>query len=149
MKNVKVMRRKKMKNQDRHKAKRSPSSRSSSFAFFSSPKVFAIIALGFLLLILVPLSKNYSRKRLIEREIAEISQEIAEFENKNKDLQEMISYLQSDQSLEEQARLNMGMRRPGESVAVVQGDFLDLIELERERPAPLPNWKKWQKHFFN
>ena len=125
------------------------SARSSSFAFFSNPKVFAIIALVFLLLILVPLAKNYSRKRLIKREIAEISKEISEFEAKNKDLQDMISYLQSDQSLEEQARLNMGMRRPGESVAVVQGDFLDLIELEKEKPAPLPNWKKWQKHFFN
>jgi cell division protein FtsL len=139
------MKQKKNKNQDRYEAKRS----SSSFAFFSNPKVFAIIALIFLLLILVPLAKNYSRKSLIEREIAEISQEISEFENKNKDLQEMISYLQSDQSLEEQARLNMGMRRPGESVAVVQGDFLDLINLEKERPAPLPNWKKWRQHFFN
>ncbi len=139
------MRRKKTENKNRPESKRN----SSSFAFFSHPKVFAIIALVFLLLILIPLAKNYSRKRLIEREIAEISQEIAEFENKNKDLQEMISYLQSDQSLEEQARLNMGMRRPGESVAVVQGDFLDLINLEKEKPAPLPNWKKWQKHFFN
>jgi len=142
---MQAMRKKKTENKNRQEFKRS----SSSFAFFSHPKVFVIIALVFLLLILIPLAKNYSRKRLIEREIAEISQEIAEFENKNKDLQEMISYLQSDQSLEEQARLNMGMRRPGESVAVVQGDFLDLISLEKEKPAPLPNWKKWQKHFFN
>lgn len=139
------MKQKKTKSQNRYETKR----KSSSFAFFSNPKVFVIIALVFLLLILVPLAKNYSRKSLIEREIAEISQEIAEFENNNKDLQEMISYLQSDQSLEEQARLNMGMRRPGESVAVVQGDFLDLINLEKEKPAPLPNWKKWWQHFFS
>jgi cell division protein FtsB len=140
-----IMKQKKTKIQNRYEPKRN----SSSFAFFSNPKVFAIIALAFLLLILIPLAKNYSRKRLIEREIAEISQEITEFENKNKELQDMISYLQSDQSLEEQARLNMGMRRPGESVAVVQGDFLDLINLEKEKPTPLPNWKKWRQHFFN
>lgn len=122
--------------------------KSASAAFFANPKVFVIIALLFLLLILFPLAKNYSRKALIEKEIEEINQEIIAFENQNYELQEMISYLQSDQFLEEQARLNMGMRKPGESVAVVQGDFSHLAAPEPVRPTPMPNWKKWYKYFF-
>lgn len=136
-------------NKNKNRVKHQNKHNSSTSAFFFSPKIFAIIALIFLLLILLPLAKNYSRKRLIEREIAEITQEINEFELKNTELKEMISYLKSDQSLEERARLNMGMRQPGESVIVIQGDFLDLIEIEKERPDPLPNWKKWRQHFFN
>ena len=122
--------------------------KSASAAFFANPKIFVIIALLFLLLILFPLAKNYSRKALIEKEIEEINQEILAFEKQNYELQEMISYLQSDQSLEEQARLNMGMRKPGESVAVVQGDFSHLAAPEPVRPIPMPNWKKWYKYFF-
>ena len=127
--------------------------RRSESGFFASwlvnQKVFAIIALIFLLLILVPLAKSYSRKRIVEKEIADIQQEIADFEAKNRELKEMVDYLQSDQSLEEQARLNMGMKKPGETVAVIQGDSFGTVMTEVERPAPLPNWRKWWQYFVN
>ncbi len=118
-------------------------------SWLANKKVFAIIALVFLLLILVPLAKNYNRKRIVEKEIADIQQEIAEFEAKNRDLKEMVDYLQSDQSLEEQARLNMGMKKPGETVAVIQGDAFGTVMVEAARPASLPNWQKWWQYFVN
>lgn len=123
--------------------------KSATFSLLTSPRIFAIVALIFILLILIPLAKNYSRKRLIEKEIAEISKEIEEFEAKNNELQDIASYLQSEQSVEEQARLNMGMRKPGESVAVVQGEFSNLINNTLESSEPVSNWKKWQRYFFN
>ncbi|HQO10989.1 MAG TPA: septum formation initiator family protein [bacterium] len=119
------------------------------YRFLVNPRTFAIIALVFLLLIFLPLAKNYSRKRLVEQEIAGIQKEIDDFEAKNRDLKEMIDYLQSDQSLEEQARLNMGLKRPGEIVAVIQEDTaVDAIS------SPVlvddsPNWQKWWRYFAN
>lgn len=117
--------------------------------FLANPRTFAIIALVFLLLIFLPLAKNYSRKRLVEQEIAGIQKEIDDFEAKNKDLKEMIDYLQSDQSLEEQARLNMGLKRPGETVAVIKED-----EAASALSVPVlvdhaPNWQKWWHYFVN
>ncbi|PKM88920.1 hypothetical protein CVU83_00935 [Candidatus Falkowbacteria bacterium HGW-Falkowbacteria-2] len=110
-------------------------------------RVFAIIALIFLLLILVPLAKSYSRKRLIEKEIEGIQQEIASFEAKNSDLKEMIDYLQSDQSLEEQARLNMGLKRPGETVAVIADSVVGVQVAETKEVVNPPNWQKWWRYF--
>jgi len=115
--------------------------------FLSSPRAFAFIALVFLLFILIPLAKNYSRKRLVEQEIAGIQKEIADFESKNKDLQEMINYLQSDQSLEEQARLNMGLKRPGETVAVIEDKYFDSEVSSPRLNYNSPNWKKWWQYF--
>lgn len=117
--------------------------------WFANQRAFAIIALVFLLLLLIPLAKNYSRKRLVEQEIADIQQEINDFESKNKELKGMIDYLQSDQSLEEQARLNMGLKRPGETVAVIQGEALGVTIPERETTVALPNWQKWWQYFAN
>ncbi len=115
--------------------------------WFANQRTFAIIALVFLLLLLIPLAKNYSRKRLVEQEIADIQQEINDFESKNKELKGMIDYLQSDQSLEEQARLNMGLKRPGETVAVIQGESLGVITPVRAEIIALPNWQKWLQYF--
>jgi cell division protein FtsB len=114
-----------------------------------NPRTFAIIALVFLLLIFLPLAKNYSRKRLVEQEIAGIQKEIDDFEAKNRDLKEMIDYLQSDQSLEEQARLNMGLKRPGEIVAVIQEDTAVNAISSPVLVDDSPNWQKWWRYFAN
>lgn len=136
----------KIKNISKYRQSRAQSS-SRLLRFFSSPSTFAIIALVFLLLILVPLAKSYSRKRLVEKEIAGIQQEIADFEAKNKDLKEMIDYLQSDQSLEEQARLNMGLKRPGETVAVIEGEISGPGVISPALVDQTPNWQKWWRYF--
>jgi cell division protein FtsB len=117
-------------------------------AWLANRRIFGIIALVFLLLILVPLAKNYSRQRLVADEIAGIQQEIADFEAKNKELRETIDYLQSDQSLEEQARLNMGLKMPGEKVAVIQSDAFGTVMPVELPKQSLPNWQKWWQHFM-
>jgi len=117
--------------------------------YLAGPKVFAIIALVFLLLILVPLAKDYSRKRIIENEIIDIQNQIADFENKNKDLKEMIDYFQSDASLEEQARLNLGLKRPGETVVVITDEDDNFFVDKPVVDAPVSNWRKWVQYFIN
>lgn len=123
--------------------------KSATFKLLSSPRVFTIIALIFIIMTLIPLAKNYSRQRLIEREVADISQTIDEYTEGSKELQELIQYLESEQSIVEQARLNMGMRKPGESVVVVQGDLSALEAPAKDIKEDIPNWRKWLKYFFN
>ncbi|MGE5425720.1 MAG: FtsB family cell division protein [Bacillota bacterium] len=117
--------------------------------WMSDKRMFIIIALVFLLFILIPLAKNYSRKRLVEKEIQGIQAEIADFEAKNKDLREMIDYLQSDQSLEEQARLNMGLKRPGETVAVITESEPGIALPEKDQEPARSNYSKWIEYFLD
>src|SRR5574344_816863 len=90
------------------------------YRLFSSQRFLAIIGLIFILLIVFPLAKVYTQKRLVEKEIDDVKAEIANFEKTNQDLRQMIDYLQSDQSLEEQARLNLNMKKPGEKVIGIE-----------------------------
>lgn len=117
--------------------------------FLASQLLVVFLGLVFLVLIAVPLLRNYSKKRAVEREIAEVKQEIAEFENKNRDLSAMLDYLQSKDSLEEQARINLGLKKPGENVVVVKG-----VDLAKKNEAisdqkVVSNWHKWIDYFLN
>lgn len=87
----------------------------------ASPKTFMVLALIVFIALIFPLSKNIGRRYRINQEIKGLEQEIKDTENKNTELQKLIEYLNSDQFVEEQARLNLGLKKPGEEVVVVKG----------------------------
>jgi len=116
----------------------------------SSQRFLAIVGLIFLLLIIIPLAKTYSQRRLVEKEIADVQKEIAEFESNNQELQEMIAYLESDQSLEEQARLNLNLKKPGEEVIIIEDKDLKKSQFqESSNQKQVSNFVKWWNYFFN
>jgi len=128
------------------------SSKSSNFFYrlVSSQRFLAIVGLVFLLMIIFPLAKTYSQRRLVEKEVADVQKQIADFESQNEQLREMITYLQSDQSLEEQARLNLNLKKPGEQVLVVEEKKpADSFDSTVETAAAGSNLVKWWKYFFN
>ncbi len=134
--------------------------------FLLNPKVQALLGLIIVGLIIFPLIKNVNQRRKVNREIKELEEEIKTVSDKNNDLKKMINYLESDQFLEEQARLNFGFKKPGEEVAVVKtnndgqatsssasgeaGNIYDIPGWEKSQPAKLvSNPQKWWKYFFN
>lgn len=87
--------------------------------FLFNEKILTFLLLLMIALLSVPLYNNFHRRQKINREISNLEAEINQAENKNTELQKLIKYLESDQFVEEQARLNLNMKKPGESVAVV------------------------------
>lgn len=116
--------------------------------FWTSQLLVFFIGLIFLLIILVPLLKNYAKQRAVANEIKDIQQEIADFESKNKDLSAMFDYLESNESLEEQARLNLGLKKPGEKVVVVQSEAINDGGATTTTSTTRSNWSKWWRYFF-
>ena len=120
------------------------------YRLFSSQRFLAIVGLAFLLVILFPLAKTYSQKRLIEKEIEDVKSEISGYEQKNKELEDLIIYLQSNQSLEEQARLNLNLKKPGEQVIVIEDKKIDLDTPQATSTVSnKSNLNKWWNYFFN
>lgn len=123
----------------------------SAFAvFFSSPLFLSLVLLGLLAAIIFPLYKNMTNRYRIDDEIKGLQAEIDALETGNKDLKKLLSYLQSDQFAEREARLNFGMKKEGESVVVIK---------EEDMPSPsgisddrsldkTPNPLKWMKYFW-
>ena len=119
------------------------------YRLFSSQRFLAIIGLILLFVIFLPLAKTYSQRRLVEREILGIQEEIAQFEKDNQELKDMLNYLKSDQSLEAQARINLNLKKPGETVIVIEN------QADNKNPDNVPeeeikksNFKKWFDYFF-
>ena len=117
------------------------------YRLVSSQRFLAIIGLIFLLLIIFPLARSYSQKRLVEKEIEGVQKQIAAFESQNQNLKDMVSYLQSDQSLEEQARLNLNLKKPGEQVVVIEAPKGNAGTAPAMTTAT-GNFSKWWRYFF-
>ncbi len=120
------------------------------YRLFSSQRFLAVVGMILLFLIALPLAKTYSQKRLIEQEIKGVENDIGQFEKDNQELRDMIEYLKSDQSLESQARLNLNLKKPGETVVVIE----DKTDIKNQEVIPnntseKSNFKKWFDYFFS
>jgi len=124
---------------------------SSISRFVNSQIFFTLLALALLVMILIPVYKNWQDRQAINREIADIQKEIEEYQNSNKEVRQMLNYLESEESLEAQARLNLGLKRPGEEVVVIKTE----VEEEKihnninNKKEELSNPKIWFRYFFN
>jgi len=87
---------------------------------FSSQVVLTIIGLLIIVFISIPLAKNVSKQYKFNKEIDNLKAEIGGLENKNSQLKNLISYLESDQFVDEKARLNLNYKKVGENVVVIK-----------------------------
>lgn len=104
------------------------------------------------------LGKEVIRKYQIENEIRQLEQEVTALENRNTELSSMIDYFDSDTYKEEQARLKLGMQKPGERVVAVLGvqtntDFAPDGSVSQVRSTgqedPRANPQRWWDYFFS
>ena len=130
---------------------------------FSNQKFFTLVGLIIIILISFPFAKNAIKQHKINKEINDFKKEIVNLQNKNTDLKKFVSYLESDQFAEEQARLNLNLKKSGEELTVIKIDALGLNLASssasdqifnipgREKVEPIPeisNPKKWLNYFF-
>ena len=117
--------------------------------FFMSQRFLAIVFLVIIVAISFPLLRSVSQRKAIEQEITDMKKDNEAYRNKSQELKEMIDYLQSDISLEEQARLNLGLKKPNEEVVVVNRQKINEVasttETEDGRTA---NWLRWIHYFI-
>ena len=128
--------------------------------FLFNSKTFAFIGLVIIVLISIPLAKVTSQRYKVDQEIKELEQEIIDLEKKNIDLKEFIDYLESNQFIEEQARLQFGLKKESEEVAVIKinGSEQNIDQDKTEdKAAPATvgsdkkqtaNLQRWLKYFF-
>ena len=110
--------------------------------------VLGLLILGF---VTYPTLKNYVKQKAIEKEISEIESEIAQYKDKNEDLRGMLDYLKSDQAVEENARLNLGLKKAGEKVIVItrSNKIEENSTSNNNAPVNLNNPERWWHLFFN
>lgn len=130
--------------------------KASSTKYIYGSTIFVLLGVTIIIMFGIPLIESINQRDQVESEISEIEQEIEDIRSENRDLENLIEYLESDQFLEEQARLNFGMKKKGESVVVVTENgkvagassaSSDISNTEEAESAS-SNYRKWFNYFF-
>lgn len=91
------------------------------------------------------LTNEISRRSKINAEITRLQQEIETLKNEQKGLSDIANYFESDYYLEEQARKQLSLVKPGETIVVVEDDSKSTIS----SASVESNIVHWMEYFFN
>ena len=108
--------------------------------------IFISVLLVILILSILKVGKELARRHQINKEINYLNQQLAEAQLNRDKLQDLISYLESDQYVEEQARSQLNLSKPGEKRVDLSlaPETLASQEVTDDRS----NAKKWFAYFF-
>ncbi|MDD5527648.1 MAG: septum formation initiator family protein [Patescibacteria group bacterium] len=120
---------------------------------FLTPYFFTLVCLIVIAMIILPVYRNARQRFAVNGEIVDLQKQIASLQSSNDDLAKLETYLQSDQFAEKEARLNLGLKMPGEHVAVIENSGLN-SQLDNGGSAndntdkKNSNIRKWWNYFF-
>ena len=117
----------------------------------------AVIVFEVLILVVISsaLAKEVVRRYQIQGEIRELQAEAEQLEQKKVELEDFIAYFSGDDYKEEQARLKLGLQKPGESVITVLGESTDISQGVEEvgvigqEEENISNPQQWWNYFNN
>ncbi len=125
-----------------------------------------LFVLNFVVIVFLSLSlgKEVVRNNTIQSEISALQVQAAELADENSNISALQSALQSESYIEREARLKLGMKKPGENVVVIQdeesvvtgegvvvdsSDPLGFVITDLSTNMALANPTKWWYYFFN
>ncbi|MBP9801976.1 septum formation initiator family protein [Patescibacteria group bacterium] len=108
--------------------------------------IFISVLLVILILSILKVGKELARRHQINKEINYLNQQLAEAQLNRDKLQDLISYLESDQYVEEQARSQLNLSKPGEKR--VDLSLAPETLASQEATDDRSNAKKWFAYFF-
>lgn len=123
-------------------------SRQTFWGKFYNSNVFIIFLSLFLIFSLFKVGKELFKRHAINREINNLNKQLVAVQQEKDKLQDLISYLETDKYVEEQARLQLNLSKPGENrIDMANNPQEKTVEIAVES-EDLPNWKKWFNYFF-
>lgn len=116
-------------------------------------KIALLIGCAVVVLVIVATVRESQRRRSIQREIRSIEDEIARIEQQRERLTDLVEHAGSPEFLEREARLRLGLQRPGETVLIVPDAATGSGAAGEGSPepgeAPPSNLRKWWQYIFH
>ncbi|MBI4437689.1 septum formation initiator family protein [Candidatus Uhrbacteria bacterium] len=130
-------------------------------------RLLIVVNLLVILFLALTLGRELVRSRSIDAQIAALQAQADELSASTQEMLDLQTAMQTESFIEREARLKLGLKKPGETVVVIQegteepvsdsGDAADPLGLvidEGEAPvnlraARLPNPFKWWYYFFD
>lgn len=110
--------------------------------------IFLLFAVFFFIASVINTSKKI---KLVNKEVESREQQRAKLKEEEKDLQEKLDEITSEEYFEKQVRNQLNLSKENEIVLILPDDetLRKLVpkDVEEEASAPVPNWKKWADLF--
>lgn len=116
-----------------------------------SSRWFLLVLLVVAILVAVSYGRAYYRDYQVRQEITRLQDEVKKLEAKKIETMEILQYVKSNNFIEEKARTELNLIKPGEKMVIVaSGTKLGGSELEtpKDYGQDLPNPVKWWRFFF-
>ena len=111
-------------------------------------KTALLVLLAIALFLVIGYTRAYYKNYLVKKEITRIEQEIESMEQKKLESLEILKYVMSDEFVEEKARTEMNMKKPGEHVAFMT-DYREVGQKTDRDDSRISNPKKWFRYFLH
>ncbi len=111
-------------------------------------KFFLIFCVVIFLVVLFYLAQGTVKSYKVNSEIADLENEIIHSDKQNQDLGQLISYLKSDAFIEQEAKLKLGLKKPGENLVVIPQSDSAQTENNVVANKETTNLAKWWGYFF-
>ena len=116
--------------------------------FFQS-RLFLVVLLVVSILVALNFARAYYQDINIRNEIERLENEVGQLEQRKIESLAILEYVTSDAFVEEKARTELNLRKPGEHVAVISQDESTMIQtqVEPESVRHLANPTRWWHYF--
>ncbi len=113
-------------------------------------RIFIGIALLASCAIAVGIARSVQRRSDIAEQVSALRRDIGTYESKRQELDRILRYVGTAEYREREARLRLGLKKPGEEVVVIPGlkGKTRGGETPAETPSEIPNWQRWLRYFF-
>ncbi len=128
------------------------STKSRGWQQFFSSQMFVIIIAIVAGMVMFQYGRVYYQDYQVKQEIARLEEQTKKMEARKVELLEVLKYVKSDSFVEEKARTELNLVKPGEEVVVVPNAARSINRQETETVVTsqqVPNYKKWFKYFIN
>ena len=108
--------------------------------------IFTLILIVLLIFSFIKVSKEVLLRYEINKEISALDTKLNSLEEKTEKMNNLITYLQTDEYIEEEARLKLNLSKPGEKQINLTARPSSSSEIEEKDPRT--NINKWFDYFF-
>lgn len=130
-------------------------------------RLFLAVNVAIFCLLLLSFGKEFARNYQIQREIHALQTQAEALSARHLEIQQLTQAIQTESFIEREARLKLGLSKPGEQVVVIGetggrsgtatgAESLEAVEtllatpsLEQNDPRSVANFRKWWYYFFD
>ena len=111
-------------------------------------KFFLVFFVILFLVVLFGLAKGTVKNYQVDSEIVELQKDISQLEKQNQEFKQLVNYLETDSFVEQEAKLKMGYKKPGENLVIIPQEETTEQNIIFNEYQQLSNPAKWWAYFF-